>query len=100
VKARRLDLARFANADINRRAKYLASVRGEEFAAKSAADLVPWLHKLAASGAQDGTAAGDDTRVRTFGYAKQATILARFEPGSLRVLRIFFSGQDWRGHSR
>ena len=96
MKARRLALARLANADINRRARYLADLRGEEFAARFTADLVAWLRKLAESGAQYGTASGDDPSVRTFGYAKQATILARFEPGGLRVLRVFFTGQDWR----
>lgn len=56
-----------------------------------------WLRKLAASGAQYGTAMEGDPRVRTFGYRNQATILAQFDPERMRVLRVLFSGQDWRG---
>ena len=41
------------------------------------------------------TALGDDPSVRSFGYLKQATIVARFEPGRLIVIRVYFTGQDW-----
>jgi hypothetical protein len=79
-----------------RRARYLAGLRGEAFAEAYNVALLSWLGKRAESGAQLGTALEDDPQVRTFGYAKQATILARFEPETLRVLRVFFKGQDWR----
>ena len=39
-------------------------------------------------------------RLRAFGYAGQATVIARFEPSTLRVLGIYFKGQDWRRGAR
>jgi plasmid stabilization system protein ParE len=78
-----------------RRERYLAKLRGRAFAQASVDALLARLEKLADHGAQLGTAAGDDPAVRSFGYARQATIVARFSPGELRVLRVFFKGQDW-----
>lgn len=93
--SRRLGFAEAANRDIQRRARYLVSVRDEAFAHQFVIELKAWLERLAAGGAQVGTAVGADQAVRSFGYKKQATIVARFEPGGLIVLRVYFKGQDW-----
>lgn len=92
---RRLGFAEAATRDLQRRARQLASVCDESFGHQFAAELKAWLEQLAAGGAQVGTAVGDDPAVRSFGYKKQATILARFEAGGLIVLRVNFRGQDW-----
>jgi hypothetical protein len=79
----------------------LAGVRGEAFGETFAVEIKSWLERLAAGGAQLGTAVGDNPSIRSFGYLKQATITARFEPGKLTVLRVYFKGQDWsRGPGR
>jgi hypothetical protein len=84
-----------------RRARYLAELRGRDFGDRFATDLKLWLERLADTGAQLGTALGDDPALRSFGYDGQGTIIARFTPGELRVLRVFFKGQDWsRGPGR
>jgi plasmid stabilization system protein ParE len=85
---------------MRRRETYLAQARSEDFAQAATDALLTKLANLARSGAQLGTALGDDPAVRSFGYAKQATIIARFTPGELRVLRVFFTGQDWTRGSR
>jgi len=101
VTPRRLGLSAPANRDIARRARYLAAKRGEAFGERFAVEIKRWLERLAAGGAQLGTALGDDPSVRSFGYLKQATIVARFEPGRLTVIRVYFKGQDWsRGPAR
>ena len=74
----------------------MREARGASFAESSIAKLVSRLEAIANGGAQIGTAVADDPAVRAFGYAKQATIVARFEPGTLRVLRVYFKGQNWR----
>jgi plasmid stabilization system protein ParE len=100
VKPRRFVLTVRAEKDVARRARYLAEVRGDAFAEACTADLLAWLRKLADSGAQLGTSYGEDPRLRAFGYARQATIIARFERSTLRVLAIYFKGQDWRQGTR
>jgi hypothetical protein len=86
---------------MKRRERLLRRIRGDAFAAAAADALLSWLEGLAAAGAQLGTALGDDPAVRSFGYLKQATIIARFEPGRLIVMRVYFKGQDWsRGPGR
>jgi hypothetical protein len=37
----------------------------------------------------------EDPSLRVFGYRKQASILAEFIPGELRVIQVYFRGQDW-----
>ena len=100
MRPRRLDLSSRAQRDLLRRGHYLAEVRGEGFAERSVSELLGWLRNLAETGAQVGTATDHDPRVRTFGYAGQATIVARFEVNTLRVLGVYFKGQDWRRHPR
>lgn len=57
--------------------------------------------RLEFTAAANREAVRDNPALRTFGYASQATILARFEPGRLIVMRVYFTGQDWsRGQGR
>lgn len=93
---RTLELTERARRDLQRRRRYLTEVRGLAFARTNTGQLIAWLERLADGGAQLGTAVDDDPTGRSFGYRKQATILARFPPGRLIVVRIYFSGQDWR----
>ena len=86
--------------DLRRRKRILREERGAAFAEGSIDKLVSKLEAVASGGAQLGTTVAEDPAIRTFGYAKHATILARFEPGTLRVLRVFFKGQDWRHPTR
>jgi hypothetical protein len=95
VKPRRLVIVAAANGDVRRRARYLSGIRGVAFGERFAVELRARLESIADTGAQLGTAVGDDPAVRSFGYDAQATVIARFAPGELRVLRIFFTGQDW-----
>jgi plasmid stabilization system protein ParE len=97
---RRLIITVRAARDIRRRETYLGQVRSEDVAQAATDALLTKLEKLARAGAQLGTTLGDDPAVRSFGYAKQATIIARFTPGEIRVLRVFFTGKDWTRGSR
>jgi plasmid stabilization system protein ParE len=90
-------MSRPADRDMTRRVEYLSDLRGEAFADEYARKMVARLERLADTGVQLGTALGDDPRVRTFGYANHATVLARFGPEELLVMRVYFKGQDWRG---
>jgi plasmid stabilization system protein ParE len=95
-----LKLSRRAAADLQRRARYLAAIRGSDFADRYVESLLARLRKIAVDGAQLGTARGPDPALRTFGYEGQATILAYFAQGELEIVRIFFTGQDWTRGSR
>ena len=97
---RTLDLTERARRDLQHRSRYLAEVRGGTFAREYRNALLGWLEKLADGGAQLGTAIDDDPSARSFGYRSQATILARFPPGRMIVMRIYFNGQDWRRGGR
>ena len=68
---------------------------GAAFALAWVAALFDWLSRLAESGAQIGTAQSRHPGFRSFGYRRQATILAEFAGGELRVVRVYFAGQDW-----
>ena len=96
MRPRRLRISTPADQDMRRRIDYLAGLRGETFANEYAREMVSWLSGIAESGVQLGTALGDDPRIRTFGYAGHATVLARFHPEELLVMRVYFRGQDWR----
>jgi hypothetical protein len=100
VKPRRLTITAAAARDLDRRVRYLTLVRGGEFAAANVRDLTTWLESLASGGAQLGTALGRDPTTRTFGYRGQATIVVRYFPTEMRVIRVFFTGQDWTRGSR
>lgn len=81
--------------DLERRARILRAERGRAFADAWTEALLAWLEKIAAGGAQIGTAHPVHAGFRTFGYKRQATILARFSDTDLRVVRIYIAGQDW-----
>lgn len=84
-----------ALADIQRRTVYLSQERGTEFALVWSDAILTWLEKVAGSGAQIGTEHPSEKGVRTFGYKRQATILAEFLETELRIIRMYFPGQDW-----
>jgi plasmid stabilization system protein ParE len=96
MKSRRLVLRATAVRDLARHEAYLRQLRGAEFAAEWTESLIGWLERRAALGAQFGTSHPTIPAYRTFGYRRQATVLAEFAPGALTVVRIRFSGEDWR----
>lgn len=81
--------------DIATRARILRRERGAAFANIWVDALLDWLNALAEGGAALGTAHPEDPSLRVFGYRRQACILAEFAPGELRVIRVYFRGQDW-----
>ena len=91
----RLVLSRRAIPDIDRRARVVKAERGAAFALAWVAALFDWLSRLAESGAQIGSVQSRHPGFRSFGYRRQATILAEFAGGELRVVRVYFAGQDW-----
>ena len=95
MKPRRLLLTDRAVSDIEGRAVFLSQERGSKFAMLWAKSLVDWLEKIASAGAQLGTAHPHEGSFRTFGYKKQATILAEFKTSELRIIRVYFAVQDW-----
>ncbi|MFP4126734.1 MAG: hypothetical protein ACLFU0_08825, partial [Alphaproteobacteria bacterium] len=62
--------------------------------------LVAWLERLAETGAQIGTAHTERPGMRTFGYRRQVTMLARFTDEDVQVARFYFRGQDWQRPDR
>lgn len=74
---------------------YLASVRGATFALVWAEALLGWLEEIAETGVQLGTEHPTQKQFRTFAYKRQATILADFQERELRIVRVYFAGQDW-----
>ena len=92
---RRLLLDDQAAQDIAARARVLRQERGDAFAGTWIDTLLSWLDALAEGGAVLGTAHPEDPSLRVFGYRKEASILAEFVPGELRVIRVYFRGQDW-----
>ena len=78
MKSKRLVLRDSALRDLARHEKRLAAVRGDAFAEAWTEALLRWLEKLADLGAQYGTAHPRHPGYRTFGYRRQATILAEF----------------------
>lgn len=95
MNSRKLFLTERALEDIERRAIYLTAERGIEFAVLWSEALIDWLEKIAVEGAQLGTEHPSDKTFRTFGYKRQATILADFQEAELRIVRVYFSGHDW-----
>lgn len=91
----RLVLTDKAQIDIARRARRLRRERGPAFALVWVDALFEWLEQIADGGARIGTAHPKHPDFRTFGYKRQATILAEFAGGELRVVRVYFAGQDW-----
>ena len=96
MKSRRLVLRIAALRDLARHEDYLRELRGPRFAADWSTALLAWLEHRAALGAQFGTSHDKHPRYRTFGYRRQATILAEFTDDTMDVVRIRFAGEDWR----
>ena len=96
MKSKRLVLRDSALRDLARHEKRLAAVRGDAFAEAWTEALLRWLEKLADLGAQYGTAHPRHPGYRTFGYRRQATILAEFSDEAVDVVRIRFAGEDWQ----
>lgn len=94
---RALRLSERALSDLQRRAIYLSGERGTDFAIVWSDALLAWLENIADIGAQLGTEHPFEPGFRTFGYKRQATILAEFLEAELRIIRIYFPGQDWTG---
>jgi plasmid stabilization system protein ParE len=94
LKPRTLVITDRAARDLRKRRRVLREARGPPFADAAVDGLVAKLESIADGGAQIGTALADDPRVRSFGYANHATVIARFTPGELRILRVLFKGQD------
>lgn len=92
---RRLVVLPSARADIARYARTLRQQRGAAFAAAWTIEIFAWLGRQAAHGAQIGTEHPRRPGYRTFGYRRQATILARFESDLLVVARLYPRGRDW-----
>ncbi|MER2508989.1 MAG: hypothetical protein ABTQ27_09530 [Amaricoccus sp.] len=93
---RKLFLRDGALRDLARHERRLSTVRGRDFAEAWSEALLDWLEYRAALGAQFGTAHPKHPGYRTFGYRRQATILAEFSDGAMDVLRIRFAGEDWQ----
>jgi len=81
--------------DIARRARLLRRERGDVFADAWIAELEAWLRRQAELGAVTGTAHPSRPGLRTFGYRRQATLLVQYATGEIRVVRVYFAGQDW-----
>lgn len=96
TRPRALRFRRAALDDLLARERVLARERGAAFGAAWTDALVDWLAKLAESGAEIGTAHDARPGMRTFGYRRQATVLARFTTSELQVVRLYFRGQDWQ----
>lgn len=92
---RRLVLRTHAQADISRNARHLARERGGAFAANWTNTLRSKLERIAAGEAQIGTAHPTRANLRTFGYQSNTTILAEFTDDELRIIRVYFGGQNW-----
>jgi hypothetical protein len=89
-------LRRAALQDIARHEARLRELRGADFARRWREALVDWLDHRATLGAQFGTAHPRHPGYRTFGYRRQATILAEFSDGAMDVVRVRFAGEDWQ----
>lgn len=78
---RRLILRDGALRDLARHERHLGAVRGIAFAEAWSETLLDWLEHRAVLGAQFGTAHPRHPGYRTFGYRRQATILAEWKAG-------------------
>jgi plasmid stabilization system protein ParE len=93
---RRLILRDSALRDLARHEGHLSAVRGVAFAEAWSEALLDWLENRASLGARFGTAHPRHAGYRTFGYRRQATILAEFTDDAMDVVRIRFAGEDWQ----
>jgi plasmid stabilization system protein ParE len=96
MKPRRLVLRVSALSDIAGHEARLRELRGSDFARNWTDALLDWLEHRAALGAQFGTSHPQQPGYRTFGYRRQATILAEFSEDAMDVVRVRFAGEDWQ----
>ena len=96
MKPRKLILRPSALRDLARHEAYLGEVRGPDFAQAWTEALLGWLEHRADLGSQFGTAHPRHPGYRTFGYRRQATILAEFTEDVMDVVRVRFAGEDWQ----
>lgn len=92
---RRLVLQERALRDLLRHEADLTAVRDASFAESWTEALLLWLENRASLGAQFGTAHPKYPGYRTFGYRRQATILAEFTVETMDIVRVRFAGEDW-----
>jgi hypothetical protein len=92
---RKLVLSEIAISDIARRGRMLRQHRDSAFARAWTASFLSWLRGRAESGAQLGSQHPHDQNFRTFGYKRQATLLVEYTQDEMRVVRVYFAGQDW-----
>jgi hypothetical protein len=95
VTPRRLVIAPLARHDIARQSEWLRKKRGDAFAEKWTNELRAWLVRQAAHGAVLGTKHPYRPRFRTFGYKRQATVLATYGEDTFVVVRFYPRGRDW-----
>lgn len=91
----RLVFTAVARDDLSARARFLRTERGPAFADVWTEAFIDWLENLAEGGAQIGSAHPRHPTFRTFGYKRQATVLAEFADAEMRIVRVYFPGQDW-----
>lgn len=92
---RELTLSTAARLDIARHGRVLARARGRDFAETWVLDFTAWLRRQAELGAVIGTEHPRRPGLRTFGYRRQATLLVQYSEAGIRVVRVYFAGQDW-----
>lgn len=92
---RSLILSIEAQQDIDRRLELLSQERGRDFAANWLETFSIWLAKLTDGIVLLGTSHPFSAQARSFPYKKQATILVEYTPTEMRIIRVYFAGQDW-----
>jgi hypothetical protein len=84
-----------AKADVARRGALLSHERGVDFATVWLSSFFRWLTTLAHDTVVLGTLHPFSDQARSFPYKKQATLLVEYTPTEMRIVRIYFAGQDW-----
>ncbi len=92
---RTLILTLEANSDVARRCALLAEERGPDFAVRWLDAFSRWLTVLSADQLVIGTSHPFSDHARSFPYKRQATLLVEYTPTEMRIVRIYFAGQDW-----
>jgi plasmid stabilization system protein ParE len=91
----RLAFSTPATADITLRIQFLSDQRGTDFGVQWSETFLSWLENLAVGGAIIGTRHPTRLGFRKFPFRGEATILAEYIRTELRIVRVYFAGQDW-----
>ncbi len=91
----RLVFSKAARAGITNRTQFLIDQRGADFGAKWSETILSWLENLASGGAIIGTRHPTRIGFRTFAFRSEATLLVEYTPTEMRIVRVYFAGQDW-----